>query len=177
MKRTTLAVLGAVVLLAGVASADTTQRWINVNVEEPGTGTKVKVHLPLELVLTVIDGVKVEHFDAGKVDLDLEGEVDLPRILAAVKDAPDGEFVTVEDPEADVKVTKQAGAIYIHVTGKGEDHELVDVKLPASIVDAITVDERQRLDVKALLTALAALPDGDLVTVTSSDANVRIWVE
>jgi hypothetical protein len=177
MRRTTLVVLGAVVLLAGLASADTAQRWINVNVDEPGTGTKVKVHLPLDLVLTVIDGIKVENFDAGKVDLELEGDFDLPKILAAVKDAPDGEFVTVEDPEADVKVTKQAGAIYVHVTGKGEDHEIVDVKLPASIVDAITVDEQQRLDVKALLTALSTLPNGDLVTVTSTEANVRIWIE
>jgi hypothetical protein len=169
--------IGAVVLAASLAGAQAPTRWINVNVVEPASSTKVQVHLPLELVLNVMDGIKVDHFDAGKVELELDGDIDLPKILAAVKDAPDGEFVTVEDPEANVQVTKKAGTLYIHVTGKGPDQEVVDVKLPAEVMTALQIDDQNRLDVKALLTSLANLPNGDLVTVTSADANVRVWIE
>jgi hypothetical protein len=180
MRRTALGVLTVTLLLVGgLASAQeaTATRWVNVNVNEPATGTKVEVHLPLSLVMSVLDGVKVDHFDAGKVKLDVDADVDLPKILAAVAQAPDGKFVKVEDPEADVEVTKQAGMLLVHVVGKGADHEVVDVKLPAEVLNAITVDGSNQLDVKALLASLAALPNGDLVTVTSADANVRIWIE
>jgi hypothetical protein len=180
MRRTALGVLAlALVLVGGVAGADDTAatRWVNVNVNEPATGTKVDVHLPLNLVLAVLDGVKVDHLDAGKVKLDLDADVDLARILAAVAQAPDGKFVTVEDPEADVEVTKQAGMLLIHVVGKEGDHEVVDVRLPAQVLSAISVDASNQLDVKALLASLATLPNGDLVTVTSNEANVRVWVE
>ena len=180
MRRTALGVLAvALILVGGVANAENAAatRWVNVNVNEPATGTKVEVHLPLNLVLAVLDGVKVDHFDAGKVKLDVDADIDLAKILAAVAQAPDGKFVKVEDHEADVEVTKQAGMLLIHVVGKDGDHEVVDVKLPAQLLSAISVDAENQVDVKALLASLAALPNGDLVTVTSSEANVRIWVE
>jgi hypothetical protein len=178
MRRNALGMLAAaVLLLAGTAAADGETRWVNVNVDEASSGTKVEVRLPLDLVLTVLDGVKVDHFDAGKVKLDVDADVDLPKILAAVAAAPDGKFVKVEDPEANVEVTKQAGMLLVKVVSKQAEHEVVDVKLPVQLLNAFTVDEQNRIDVKALLASLAALPHGDLVTVTSTDANVRIWIE
>jgi hypothetical protein len=164
-------------LVAGVASAQTSGRWINVNVDEVSTGTKVEVHLPFDLVLNVLDGVDVDHFHAGHVELDTDVDVDWPKVLGAVKDAPDGEYVKVQGPEEDVQVMKKAGTLYIHVTGKGEDKEIVDVQVPASILGSFTIDAENRIDVKALMHSLADLPSGDLVKVTSSDANVRVWIE
>jgi hypothetical protein len=180
MRRTTLGVLAvALILVGGVASSEdaAANRWVNVNVNEPATGTKVEVHLPLNLVLSVLDGVKVDHFDAGKVKLDVDADVDLAKILAAVAQAPDGKFVKVEDHEANVEVTKQAGMLLIHVVSNEGDHEVVDVKLPAQILNAISIDSENQVDVKALLASLAELPNGDLVTVASADANVRVWIE
>jgi hypothetical protein len=180
MRQIALGVLAlALVLVGGVAGADDTAatRWVNVNVNEPATGTKVEVHLPLNLVLAVLDGVKVDHFDAGKVKLDIDADVDLARILAAVAEAPDGRFVTVADPGADVEVTKQGGMLLVHIVSKEGDREVVDVKLPAQVLSGIRIDSENQVDVKALLASLAELPNGDLVTVTSNQANVRVWVE
>ena len=175
--KTLWALAAAALLIAGTVAAETSGRWVNVTVNEPASGTKVEVHLPLELVLTVLDGVDVEHFRAGKVELDTDVDVDWPKLLAAVKDAPDGQYVTVEDPEADVQVSKRGGTVLVHVTGKGAEAENIDVKVPAELLAALSVDDQNRIDVKALVASLAALPNGDLVTMTSTEANVRVWIE
>ncbi len=177
MRNKTLVVVATVLVVAGLAAAQTSGRWVNVNVDEVSTGTKVQVHLPLELVLNVLDGVDVEHFRGGRVELETDVDVDWPKVLGAVKDAPDGEYVKVQGPDEDVQVMKKAGTLFIHVTGKGEDREMVDVQIPASILSSLDIDAENRIDVKALIQSLATLPTGDLVKVTSNDANVRVWIE
>jgi hypothetical protein len=177
MRNRSFVVVAAVLLVAGLAAAQSSGRWINVNVDEVSSGTKVEVHLPLDLVLNVLDGVDVEHFHGGHVELETDVDVDWPKVLNAVKDAPDGEYVKVQGPDEDVQVMKKAGTLFIHVTGKGEDQEIVDVQVPASILTSLDIDGENRIDVKALLSSLATLPSGDLVKVTSNDANVRIWIE
>lgn len=176
MRNRALVTLAAVLLVAGLAAAQD-GRWINVNVDEVATGTKVEVHLPLDLVLNVLDGVDVEHFHGGHVELGTDVDVDWPRVLGAVKDAPDGEYVKVQGPDEDVQVMKKGGTLFIHVTGKGESPETVDVQVPASVLTSLNVDAENRIDVKALIQSLASLPSGDLVKVTSNEANVRVWIE
>ena len=178
MKRTLCLTCVVGLMLVGVANGDEPTRWLNVDVTEQSSNTNVKVHLPLDLVLTVIDGVKVDHFDAGKVDLELgDADVEWAKILSAIKDAPDGKFVTVASDDADVEVKKQSGLMTVHVTEKVHDNAVVDVKLPMNLIDAVSIDEDNRIDVKAILSSLASLPDGELVKVTSDEANVRVWVE
>jgi hypothetical protein len=180
MKRTAI-VLFALVLMVGTAAlaADET-RWLNVHVTEHSEGTNVEVHLPLNLVLSVLQAVDVDNFHAGKVDLELgDAEIDWPEILSAIKDAPDGEFVKVDAQDANVLVSKKAGTIHVNVTEAGQEteHAVVNVTVPASIIDALTVDENNQMDVVALLQSFGELPDGDLVTVDSDEANVRVWIE
>jgi len=45
------------------------------------------------------------------------------------------------------------------------------------IINAIHVDDEDRIDVAALLKAFDDLPAGDLIRVASAEANVRVWVE
>jgi hypothetical protein len=178
MKRTSLVALSIVALVAGMAFAEEPTKWVNVHVTEADSNTKVEVHLPLNLVLRVMEGIKVENFDAGKVDLDLHGaEIDWQHIFSALKDAPDGKWVKVESDDADVDVTKEKGMMLIHVTAKDHDHAVVDVRVPMDMMDALTLDEDNRIDVAALLRSLEQLPDGELVRVDSDEAQVRVWVE
>jgi hypothetical protein len=177
MKRAAYLIVVAALLVAGVASAQGT-RWINVHVTEPSSETNVEVHLPLDLVLTVLKGVRVDHFDAGKVDLDLEGaEIDWPEIMAALRDAPDGKFVNATTAEADVQVSKESGLMLIHVTQKEDEHAVVDVRVPVQLMDILSIDDDNRIDVAGLIQSITDLPDGELVRVTSDEANVRVWVE
>jgi len=180
MKRTILALIALVVLLAApAASAGEQTRWVNVHVTENSSNTNVEVHLPLNLVLTVLRNVDVENFHGGRVDLDLDEDFDInfPEIMAAIKEAPDGKFVTVTSDEADVNVHKQGGTLYVTVNQKDDEMAKVEVTVPLELMDALSFGEENTLDVAALLESLDRLPDGDLVTVTSNEANVRVWIE
>jgi hypothetical protein len=180
MKRKVLALVALAALLAApTAFAGDETRWINVHVTENSTNTNVEVHLPLNLVLTVLRNVDVENFHGGQVDLDLDEDMDInfPEIIAAVKDAPDGKFVTVTSDEADVNVHKQGGTLFVTVNQKDDEMAKVEVKVPLELMDALSFGEENTLDIAALLQSLDRLPDGELVTVTSNEANVRVWVE
>ncbi len=172
----TAALAAMLILVLPMAAADET-RWLNVHVTEAEEGANVEVHLPLQLVLAVINSVDVDNFHAGKVDLEIsDADIDWPQVLAAVKEAPDGEFVKVDAEDARVRVSKSAGTLYVHVE-ENEENAIVDVTLPMAVIDGLTIDENNQIDVAALLSTFDQLPNGDLVTVTSDDATVRVWVE
>ncbi len=177
--RKSLVLLSMVLLVAGFGFAgDIDTKWLNVHVTEADDDTNVEVHLPLNLVLALIDAVDAENFHDGVVDLELDDvEIDWPQVLAAVKEAPAGQYVTVDSNEAKVKVTKENNMILVHATEIEGDNAEVDVRLPLALVDAININEENQLDLKALLESLEQLPDGELVRVTSDEANVRVWIE
>jgi len=179
MKRhlTIIALVLVATAAAGTAAAEET-RWLKVTVEEAGEGATVNLNLPLDMVLTIIRSIEVEGFDAGKVDLELaDAEIDWPQIILAVAEAPDGEFVKIDAPDARVEIGKAGGRVRIDVTENGGDQADVTVTIPLTLLDAFSVDEQNRLDVAALLTGFENLPAGDLVRVASAEADVRIWIE
>jgi hypothetical protein len=178
MRKTATVLFTIALVLAGPAFAADSTRWLNVHVTEAEEGTNVQVHLPISLVLSVIGAVDVEKFHGGKVDLDIhDADIDWPQIFQAIKDAPDGEFVKVDATDADVLVSKTQGTITIDVNQHEEEQAVVKVTMPATIIDALSLDENNRIDVAALLRSFDTLPSGDLVTVDSPDANVRVWIE
>ena len=138
----------------------------------------MEVHLPLQLVLAVLNNVDVENFHGGKVDLEIDDmEINWPEIMAELRDAPDGEFVKVTHHDADVLVTKKNGTLHINVTETDEHNAVVNVVVPGPMIDALVVDENNQIDIAALLESFDDLPDGDIVTVEADDADVRIWIE
>ena len=179
MKRTLIALAAIISLVAAPAAlAQETTRWMNVTVTENSSNTNVEVHLPMSLVLTVLKNVDVENFHGGHVDLELDDmDVNWPEILTAVKQAPDGKFVTITSDEADVNVHKQGGTLFINVEQKQDEMAKVQVTMPLELMDALSFGEKNTLDVAALFASLDRLPDGELVRVTSADANVRVWIE
>lgn len=178
MKRRLMVIFAAALLAAAPLGAADPDRWLNVNVLDKSDGTKVEVHLPIQLVVAVLNSVDADNFHSGKVQLDIEdADIDWPQLLAAVKDAPDGEFVKVDAPDAKVQVSKRAGTLYVNVIDTAEDHATVNVTLPMSMIDALKFDDANQIDIAALLTGLDQLPNGDLVTVEADDATVRVWVE
>ena len=180
MKTKIFTLIAVVALLAAPAAfAEDETRWVNVHVTENSSNTNVEVHLPLNLVLTVLRNVDVENFHGGHVNLELDDDMDIDfaEIMAAVKDSPDGKFVTVTSDEADVNVRKEGGNIYVDVNQKEDEMAKVQVTVPMELMDAFTFGEENTLDVAALLESIDKLPDGELVKVTSEEANVRVWIE
>ncbi len=177
MKKIAITLLVFLVAAGAVGATDST-RWLNVTVTEPGSNTKVEVHLPMELVVSVLGAVNVDGFRAGKVDLRLdEVDVDWPELFRAVTAAPDGKFVTVTSDDADVSLRKQAGTVYVDVEEKGGSRAKVKVTMPVAAMAALMVDGGSQVDVLALLESLRDLPDGELVRVDADDAQIRVWIE
>ena len=178
MNRKITTIAAVMILIAGFALAAEDTRWVNVKVSEHSDGTNVEVHLPLNLVLSVLKSVDVENFHRGQIDLDIDdADVDWAEIFAAVKDAPDGQFVTVDSPDAKVSVSKQGGTLLINVDEMDGENAKVKVTVPVEFMDALSINGSSQIDVAALLESFDRLPNGDLVTVESDEANVRVWIE
>ncbi len=126
---------------------------------EHSEGTNVEVHLPLNLVLSVLKSVDVDNFHRGHVDLDIDdADIDWAEIFAAVKDAPDGQFVTVDSHDAKVSVSKQGGTLLIDVDEMDGDNAKVKVTVPVEFMDALSINDSSQIDVAALLSKFRPAP-------------------
>jgi hypothetical protein len=199
-------VLAAATFLAGAAIAqDTTtssngktEQWIHVRVEsKEDHGETVRVNVPVEMAAKVLPAINKDNLHDGKVRINSGhmNDVDLRTILDAVRTARDGEYVTVQDKDNDVRVAKSAGYLYIHVTDRSEGkkaakrdgkaeakvaagHESkVEIKVPMKVVDALFSAGKDELDIVAALRALSAHGDTELVTVKDDENTVRVWVD
>jgi len=177
MNRKALTAAAAVMLVACTAWAGEQVRWLNVYVNDHGDETEVKLHLPFSMVLTLIDAVQTDELRDGKVHIDIDdAEVDWMAIVEELKRSPEGEFITVEEPDAHVVVSKKAGLVTIDVEERGHRGEKVRIRLQEPLLAAFSIDTENQLDLRALLASLEDV-GGELLTVESTDANVRVWVE
>jgi hypothetical protein len=178
------------------ASAKSDQ-WIHIRVEsKDDKGETVRVNVPVELAVKILPCINKENLHAGKVHIDdanFRDDVDFRAVLDAVRTSKDGEFVTVESHEDNVRVAKSNGFLYIHVTEDphskhaadkdaksaklNDDESRVEVKVPMKVVDALFSGSKDELDVVAALHALSTFGDTELVSVKEKDQTVRIWID
>lgn len=165
----------AVLLIAGAASAS--NLWFHVRVHED-EGAKVTVNLPVSMIEKAISMIPEDHLDHHGVHFD-EHDItpaEIRELWQELRDSPDMTFVKVEEEGEDVKVWKESGYLYVTVVEE-EDNEKVDVRVPFAVVDALLSGNEDELDIQAAINALVQEGEGELVTVTSDDENVRIWVD
>ena len=79
-------------------------------------------------------------------------------MLDAVRSSKDGEFVTVQNKDSDVRVAKQNNYFLVHVADKRHPSKKsnVEVKIPMKVVDALFSAGKDELDLVAGLRALSA---------------------
>lgn len=201
LARRTSITFAAAVLLSPIAvlaqtvtvtptSSSTSERWLHVRViSSDSKGETVRVNVPLEMAEKVLPAINKDRLHNGKVKFDdhqMDG-VDLKALLDAVRTSKDGEYVTVQGNDSDVRVAKQNGYMFVHVTdknqyhsgknGKSSDRSQVEVKIPMKVVDALFSAGKDELDVLAALRALSAHGDTELVSVKSDDNTVRVWLD
>jgi ribonuclease HI len=178
-----LAVLlsGTVVFAATAVLAATTQRYLHVRVNNPVTHEMVRVNVPLSLAEKVIPAINHGKLRNGKVECNgfSADQVNLKAILDALKTAPEGEFVTVQESNSNVRVAKEHGELVVHVADKkGKGKENVDVTIPWAVAQALASDtDENELNVEAAIKALENAGDVTLVAVTGDNETVRIWVD
>jgi hypothetical protein len=105
--------------------ASSHDRWLHVRVTNPGRNEEsVRVNVPLELAEKVLPTINKDRLHSGRVrfdDIDCHG-VDLRALLDAVRTSKDGEFVTVQNKDSDVRVAKRNGTLFVHVSVKDEEN-------------------------------------------------------
>jgi hypothetical protein len=184
MKKLAILVMAAAALLVfSTAPAATSGQWLHVAVDEKGPdGSVVRVNVPIELVTKILPLVHHENLSGGKVKLNLGDEnmtaADIRAILDAVRSSRDGEYVTVDGPKEKVRVAKRGGFLLVQATENKEKQQIVEVKLPLAVVDALLSGaQNDELNVAAAIDALAQHGTGDIVTVKGDDSHVRIWID
>jgi hypothetical protein len=163
------------------SATDKGDRWLHVRVicEDP-KGETVRVNVPLELAEKVLPAVNHDRLHNGKVKIDRAdmNDVDLRTIMDAIRTTKDGEFVTVQSTENDVRVAKESNHLIIHVVDKsGAKRTQVEIKVPMKVVDALFSAGKDELDLVAALHALGAQGDTELVSVKDSDNTVKVWLD
>jgi hypothetical protein len=163
------------------AAASSHDRWLHVRVTNPGKNEEtVRVNVPLELAEKVLPTINKDRLHSGKVridDVDCHG-VDLHALVDAVRSSKDGEFVTVQSKDSDVRVAKQNGYLLVHVFEKNRPkHSQVEVKVPMKVVDALFSAGKDELDLVAALHALSSQGDTELVSVKDEENTVRVWLD
>ena len=162
-------------------TASSHDRWLHVRVTNPGKNEEtVRVNVPLELAEKVLPTINKDRLHSGKVrfdDIDCHG-VDLRALVDAVRTSKDGEFVTVQNKDSDVRVAKQNGYLFVHVFEKNRPKKSqVEVKVPMKVVDALFSAGKDELDLVAALHALSAQGDTELVSVKDEENTVRVWLD
>lgn len=168
---------------AAPAPAAKAERWLHIRVDSPAPKSEmVRVNVPIELAVKVLPTIHHERLNNGKVKITAGelNDVDFHALLDAVRTSKDGEFVTVQSNENDVRVAKQGGTLLVHVrekkAGKPEKSQ-VEVRVPMKVVEALLSAGRDELDLVAALNALAAQGDTELVSVQDGGQTVRIWLD
>jgi hypothetical protein len=177
-----------------------TDQWIHVRVEsKEDKGQTVRVNVPIEMAEKVLPAINHDNLQSGKVRIDNAhlNDIDLHALLDAVRSSKDGEYVTVQSNEDNVRIAKNAGYLYIHVTEKkgreksakhadGKENSpkaenlkesKVEIKIPMKVVDALFSAGKDELDVVAALHALSSNGDTELVSVKDEENTVRIWID
>ena len=194
--RTALAAATTLLLIPGLARAQTPSakasstpsttsakqdRWLHVRViSSDAKGETVRVNVPLELAEKVLPAINHDRLHGGKVKIDCAhvNDMDLRVMVDAIRSAKDGEYVTVQGTENDVRVAKQDNHLIVHVLDKGKaKRSQVEIKVPMKVIDALFSAGKDELDLVAALHALSAAGDTELVSVKDNENTVRVWLD
>jgi hypothetical protein len=157
-------------------------RFLRMKVENLKTGDGGPSNVSFSVPYAFVSGA-LRFASLGKVrremDLHFDQSVDasdIRTIVQELKDKPDGTDVVRVHDDAEIHVRKDGDFATLEVRKKEHPDEIVTLKLPWRIVDAVSTSDRD-LDVDALLGQLRHAERGDLVEITAPDAHVRIWID
>ena len=163
------------------ATSEKRERWLHVRVIcTEGKGDTVRVNVPLELAEKVLPAVNHDRLHNGKVKIDSSdiNDVDLHALMEAIRSAREGEYVTVQGNDNDVRVAKEGNHLIVHVLEKGGSKKSqVEVKVPMKVVEALLSAGKDELDLVAALHALGTQGDVELVSVKDSENTVKVWLD
>ena len=175
---TALVAFAALCLAALPAAAS--DLWFHVEVQEHGgDNASIMVNLPISMVESALNLVDDESMRDGRIVID-DAEFDAARLRELwneVRDTPDMTFVTVQSDNETINVYKERGYLVARTSEASDNGADVHARLPLGVVDALLSTGDDTLDLQAALQALVEHGEGELVTVTDGNSNVRVWID
>lgn len=176
--RTAVLALAALCLAALPAAA--ADLWFHVEVQEhSGDNASIMVNLPISMVQSALNLVDDDSMRDGRIKID-DAEFDAARLRQLwneVRDTPDMTFVTVQSDNETINVYKERGYLVARTSEASDNGANVHARLPLGVVDALLSSGGDTLDLQAALAALVEHGEGELVTVTDGNSNVRVWID
>ncbi len=167
----------ALAALAGVLTAGLMMDWVVVDVETTGPDA-VNITIPFPLLVGRIAAAAVPDSLLEEAVMPPEVAENRELVMTAIRalsDCPDGNLVTVDAPDAKVRINKEGDQLLIDVDA---DDAVVHCRVPVKgIYKALDRWDWETPDPGMAFRILASAKNGDLVTVDAEDAKVaiRIW--
>ncbi|MFL6258257.1 MAG: hypothetical protein ACJ76Y_00985 [Thermoanaerobaculia bacterium] len=168
----------AIVLTAGQAIA--ADLWIHVKVDGRGSkDERVSINMPLSMARNLSGALSDDGHGRGRMRIhDHDYKVtELRRAWREIERGPDANFITVKDPDSDVKIAKRGDYLEMHAVDRNGKREEVEARVPLPVVSALFSGDGDELNLDAALEELARHGQGELLTVHSDDETVRIWID
>lgn len=169
MLKLILAGAAAMPIAAGATVAATGIAWVDVREGGPN-GTRIVLPVPLLAAEMAAAFAPIPDIRA---EMDAEARAHLGtarKVLDALREAPDGEYVRVEEKDQLVVIAKEGDTLRVRVTGKDED---VTVNVPLeSAAEVIRPDGR--INPAAAVRGLRHARFQTLVEVRDGDDHVKI---
>ncbi len=151
--------------------------WIHLRVEETrwdGHPKTVNVNFPLSAIQHALPLIPKESGDRCEIHTrngHVEG-ADLRRAVEAVRNQPEGTVVTLDD---DASVTRRGE--WIEITGRSHHDGPATITMPWALAAALTSAPGDHVNPQAAAAEMIRRGAGQLLTVRSEDATVRIWID
>ena len=179
------ALLAAAITAMAAASAAAADLWLHLKVDGGKRGTEqVEINMPLSMIESFAPMLQGRVKDDGgrhrlRID-DRDYDVaELRRIWRELEDGPDATYITVNEPDSKVRIAKRGSYLVMTAVERapGDRGENVEARIPIPVVGALLSGRGDGLDVSAALRELARFGEGELMTVTSDEETVRIWID
>ncbi len=173
-----LTFVAAAILMVSPASGQGAQSWLHVQVAGDEDGSRsVALNVPLSAVEAVMVMIPTEVLSKeGRLTIAERNGFSvsaLRQMWSRVKRAGDTEVVTFQHGDETVRIVQSGSLIELQVE---DETETVRVDMPVGIVDALLSGDGATINVAAAIDELSALR-GDVVRVTGSEQQVRIWID
>jgi hypothetical protein len=179
----TTKILGSALLVAALTAGQAKAAgdlWIHVKVDGHGEkDERVSVNMPLSMVRNLSGMMSDEEHHPGRMRIhDHDYNVsELRRAWREIERGPDANFITVKDPDSDVKIAKRGDYLEMRAVDRRGKREEVEARVPLPVVSALLAGDGDEINLDAALDELARHGQGEILTVHSDDETVHIWID
>jgi hypothetical protein len=176
-------ILGMALLAAGLTagSAAAADLWLHIKVDGGRHAELAEINMPLSMIESFAPMLQGKVSGGHRIKLrDRDYDVDqLRRVWRQLEDGPDATYVTVNEPDSKLRIAKRGSYLVMTAVDRSGDGdgENVEARIPVSVMGALLSGSGDGLDVGAALRELVRFGEGELMTVTSDEETVRIWID